>query len=245
LLSLSIGSLQATAVPPPKAGLSEIVRLAATFSHLRKQLLARTAERELAEEALKHQALHDALTGLPDRVLFTDRLEHALARTDRQTDSVAVLFLDLNTFEGVNDSLGHEQGDTVLVTVAERLRTFMRSGDTAARFGGDEFTILLEGNSGQEAAIGVAERIAVELARPILLMKGRDVVVTASIGIAMRGPVSSATQLLREADLAMYRAKRNGVGDTHAVFDPESDLAPTKQSSRGAPQLHSSPTTRR
>lgn len=217
-----------SSAPLPKAGLTEIVRLAATFSHLRKQLVARTAERELADEALKHQALHDALTGLPNRVLFTDRLEHALARTDRQTDSVAVLFLDLNRFKGINDSLGHDQGDTVLVTIAERLRACIRGADTAARFGGDEFTLLLEGNNGLVGAIGVAERIVVELAHPIPL-KGTNVVVSASIGIAMRGPVSSAAQLLREADLAMYRAKRSGPDDAFAMFDPELDSKPPYQ----------------
>jgi diguanylate cyclase (GGDEF)-like protein len=220
-----------SSAPLPQDGLTEIVRLAATFSHLRKRLVARTAEREFAEEALKHQALHDALTGLPNRVLFTDRLEHALARSDRQTDSVAVLFLDLDRFKGINDSLGHEQGDTVLIAVAERLQTCMRSADTVARFGGDEFTILLEGNNGQEGAIGVAERIAIELARPIQL-KVTDVVVRASIGIAMRGPASSGTQLLHEADLAMYRAKRKGLGSGYAVFEPELDVAPTKRTSR-------------
>lgn len=211
-----------SSAPLPKTGLTEIIRLAATFSHLRKQLDARTAERGLAEEALKHQALHDALTGLPNRVLFGDRLEHAVARRDRQADSVAVLFLDLNHFKEINDSLGHEQGDVVLVTVAERLRACMRSADTAARFGGDEFTILLEDIDGQDGAIRVAARITKELARPMNLA-GKDVVVTASIGIAVIGPRSSATQLLREADQAMYRAK--GDRQTTTYSEPFSRAA--------------------
>jgi GGDEF domain-containing protein len=114
----------------------------------------------------------------------------------------------------------------------------MRSADTAARFGGKEFTILLEDNNGQDGAIGVTERIALELARPILL-KVMDVVVTASIRVAMRGPVSSAAQLLHEADLAMYRPKRNGLGDGYAVFEPELDVTPTKRNPRGIRQpLH-------
>ena len=204
-----------SSAPLPKTGLTEIVRLAATFSHLRKQLDARTAERELAEEALKHQALSRCLDGSANRVLFADRLEHAVARRDRQPDSVAVLFLDLNHFKGINDSLGHEQGDVVLVTVAERLRGCMRSGDTAARFGGDEFTILLEDIDGQDGAIRVAARITKELARPMHLA-GKDVVVTASIGIAVVGPRSSATQLLREADQAMYRAKGDRATTTYS-----------------------------
>jgi diguanylate cyclase (GGDEF)-like protein len=206
--------------PLPVAGFTEIVRLAATFSHLRKQLDARTAERELAEEALKHQALHDGLTGLANRILFTDRLDHAIARTDRHADSLAVLFLDLNDFKGINDNFGHEQGDVVLVAVAARLRACLRSADTGARFGGDEFTMLLEGIGGQAGAIRVAKRIGAELARPIQLA-GREVVVTASIGIAVIRPRSSATQLLREADQAMYRAKRQGPGHLYEVFEPE------------------------
>jgi diguanylate cyclase (GGDEF)-like protein len=173
-------------------------------------------ERELAEEALKRETLHDALTGLPNRVLFSDRLEHAVARRDRQADSVALLFLDLNRFKDINDNFGHEQGDVVLVTVAKRLRTCMRSADTAARFGGDEFTILLEGIDGENGAIGVADRIAAELARPIRLLD-KEVVMTASIGIAVVGPGSSAMDLLREADQAMYRAKRTPSDDTFSA----------------------------
>jgi len=176
-------------------------------------------ERKLAEQALEHQAFHDALTGLPNRALFTDRLEHALARVDRQGTSVAVLFLDLDNFKVVNDSLGHAQGDALLITVADRLRACLRAGDTGARLSGDEFTILLEDVAGEAAAIAVAERIAAALSVPVIL-QGREVVVSASIGVTLGLTGAVGQDLLREADLAMYRAKTNGKARC-ALFDPD------------------------
>jgi diguanylate cyclase (GGDEF)-like protein/PAS domain S-box-containing protein len=166
-------------------------------------------DRKLAEQALQHQAFHDALTGLPNRALFSDRLEHALARAGRQGNSVAVLFLDLDNFKVVNDSLGHAQGDTLLVAVADRLRACLRAEDTGARLSGDEFTVLLEDVSGEADAIAVAERIARALAVPVML-QGREVVVTASIGVAISMTGGGSQDLLREADLAMYRSKATG-----------------------------------
>ena len=173
-------------------------------------------ERKLAEQALQHQAFHDPLTGLPNRALFIDRLKHALARADRLGNSVAVLFVDLDNFKLVNDSLGHAQGDALLRTVAERLQSCLRGVDTGARLGGDEFTVLLEDVANEAAAVAVADRIAAALSLPVAL-QGRDVVVSASVGVAIRASGGSQ-DLLREADLAMYRAKANGKSRCE-VFD--------------------------
>ncbi len=170
-------------------------------------------ERQVAEARLAHQTLHDPLTDLPNRTLFRTRLAQALAR-----HSVAVLFLDLDRLKVINDSLGHAAGDRVLVAVARRLRAVLRPGDTAARFGGDEFTILLEGPAGARDATATAERLAAEIRAPIAL-DGRDLVVTASVGIAPGGVGANPDELLRHADIALYRAKLAG-GAARVVFDP-------------------------
>ncbi len=125
------------------------------------------SERKALEDELKHQAFHDALSGLANRALFLDRLEHALARAARSQSLLAVLFLDLDDFKLVNDSFGHAAGDDLLVAVAGRLTKSLRAGDTAARFGGDEFAVLLEEISGLEEASQVAERIIAELRVPL------------------------------------------------------------------------------
>jgi diguanylate cyclase (GGDEF)-like protein/PAS domain S-box-containing protein len=174
-------------------------------------------ERRNAEQRLEHQALYDSLTDLPNRRLFTDRLGHALERT-RRRGGVAVLFMDLNGFKVVNDSLGHEMGDTLLVEVAERIRGCLRPEDTLARFGGDEFTVLIEGVEEPDEAVRVAERIVEELRAPFTL-EGRELYVAASIGVALgTDGTKNAEELLREADTAMYRAKDEGPG--YKVFDP-------------------------
>ncbi|MEA2595548.1 MAG: hypothetical protein QOF01_2017 [Thermomicrobiales bacterium] len=174
-------------------------------------------ERKALEEQLRHQAFHDPLTGLPNRALFRDRLEHGLARAARTAAPLTVLFLDLDGFKVVNDSLGHDAGDELLVTVARRLRDCIRPGDTIARIGGDEFTILLE-DADIGAAIEVVERIAGRLRAPIDL-DGHPVVVGTTIGVASKGsPEDRAEDLLRNADVAMYAAKQNGKG-RHAVYD--------------------------
>ena len=166
--------------------------------------------REL-EERLRYMAFHDPLTGLPNRTLFTDRVKQALARLKRREDPVAVLFLDLDDFKQVNDSLGHEAGDRVLVEVAERLKNFLRPEDTVARFGGDEFTVLLEGVAEPNGVSRAAERILDALRRPLTL-EGRQVSTSASIGVAQAAvpPQEGPQQLLRVADLALYEAKKNG-----------------------------------
>jgi diguanylate cyclase (GGDEF)-like protein len=160
-------------------------------------------------DAMLHQALHDALTGLPNRALFTDRIQHALTQGRRRGTSCGVIFLDLDRFKTVNDSLGHAAGDELLVTVARRVDESLRSADTAARLGGDEFAVLLEDLAGPEEAVLVAERVADALRAPVVV-QGREVFVSASVGIAV-GRVG-ASELLRQADVAMYRAKAEGKG---------------------------------
>ena len=168
-------------------------------------------ERRAVQAELTHRSLHDSLTGLPNRGLFTDRLEHAIARARRDRRRVGVLFIDLDRFKTVNDSLGHAAGDRVLAGAAQRLHGALRPGDTAARIGGDEFVVLCDQIDTVEEASAVAVRLKKELARPFTV-DGVDVVVTASIGIATSDgrPSLAAGRLLRDADTAMYRAKRRG-----------------------------------
>jgi diguanylate cyclase (GGDEF)-like protein/PAS domain S-box-containing protein len=170
-------------------------------------------ERKAIGERLAHQAIHDPLTGLPNRVLFVDRLRQALERAKRVRQRVAVLFLDLDRFKVVNDSLGHATGDRLLVTIADRLRNALRPADTVARFGGDEFTVLCDDVADESTAMQLAERMLEAVARPVNLAEG-EVFVTASIGIAVSGRQRRGTEdaetLLRDADAAMYRAKDQG-----------------------------------
>jgi diguanylate cyclase (GGDEF)-like protein len=167
-----------------------------------------------------HQALHDPLTELPNRALLLDRLAHALARAARTGSSVVVLFLDLDTFKTINDSLGHAAGDELLAAVARRLIGCVRPGDTAARFGGDEFVVLLEDVETEDVA-AAAQRILDALREPFELEQ-REVFASASIGIAIGR--SEADDLIRNADLALYRAKTRGKGG-YEVFEPEMHTA--------------------
>jgi diguanylate cyclase (GGDEF)-like protein/PAS domain S-box-containing protein len=167
-------------------------------------------ERRTLEERLAHQAFHDSLTHLPNRNLFLDRLQHALARAGRNQTMLAVLFLDLDNFKVINDSLGHEVGDQLLISVAERLNASMRADDTAARLGGDEFILLLEEINSVREAERVAQRIHDILKAPFNVGH-REVYVTSSIGIAISTSAGDRPdELLRNADVAMYGAKRNG-----------------------------------
>jgi diguanylate cyclase (GGDEF)-like protein/PAS domain S-box-containing protein len=181
------------------------------------------------EDQLAHRAFHDALTGLPNRSLFTDRVGHALARRVREPGRIAVLFLDVDDFKTVNDSLGHAAGDELLVAIAKRLDDCLRGGDTAARLGGDEFAILLEDVSEPDEAAGVAERV-IESLRPPFDIDGKRTFVYASIGIATSTgtPGERAEELLRNADVAMYIAKRRGKGG-HEFFEPDMHLAALKR----------------
>jgi diguanylate cyclase (GGDEF)-like protein/PAS domain S-box-containing protein len=176
------------------------------------------AERRASGEALAHQAIHDPLTGLPNRLHFVERLGRELTRAEQRHERIAVLFLDLDRFKVVNDSLGHSAGDRLLVAVADRLNATMGPTDIVARFGGDEFTILCHNVTSEETAELVAERLSEAIARPLALMEG-EVFVTASIGIALSGDTTDSPEtLLRNADAAMYRAKDNG-RDRAELFD--------------------------
>jgi len=177
-------------------------------------------ERAAFEEQLQHQAFHDLLTGLPNRALFLDRLEHALARAARQGESAAVLFLDLNRFKVVNDSLGHDAGDQLLVALAARVRACLREEDTVARFGGDEFAILLSelGALGDLSGVArTAERIITALEAPFQI-GGHAIVAAASVGVVTSTPGVTSAGLLGDADVALYRAKAQGRG-RYQVFD--------------------------
>jgi diguanylate cyclase (GGDEF)-like protein/PAS domain S-box-containing protein len=175
--------------------------------------------RKHAERRLQHDAMHDALTGLPNRVLFLDRLDQAIRRAQRATPqaAAAVLFLDLDRFKLVNDSLGHQAGDLLLVAVAQRLEAAVRPPDTVARLGGDEFTVLLDGVSDAHEATLVAERVHQTLRAPFQIAE-RELFVDASIGIALAEADAAPETVLRDADVAMYRAKADGKG-RQAVFD--------------------------
>ena len=177
--------------------------------------------RKMTEQQLLHDAMHDALTGLPNWALFMDRLGIAIAQSQRRTDHrFAVLFLDLDRFKNVNDSLGHTIGDRLLVAISRRLRTFLRPGDTVARLGGDEFAILANPIDGPSDVTRIAERIHEELGRAFDL-EGHEVFTSTSIGIALSfGEYDRPEEVLRDADTAMYRAKSLGKA-RHAIFDKE------------------------
>ncbi|MDQ3772223.1 MAG: EAL domain-containing protein [Actinomycetota bacterium] len=186
-------------------------------------ILSDITDRKVLEEQLKHQAFHDPLTGLANRALFVDRVEHALARGERDGMRVAVLFVDLDDFKTINDSLGHNGGDEVLVAVAGRLRECLRPGDTFARFGGDEFAILVEDTSLSNAT-SVAYRIVDALGEPFSI-GGREVMIHASVGIEFAEAQGTRTdELLRNADVAMYVAKGKGKA-RYQLFEPSMHTA--------------------
>jgi diguanylate cyclase (GGDEF)-like protein len=168
-----------------------------------------STERARLESELTYQAFHDSLTGLANKALFSDRLDQAVARMDRTRRPIAVMFLDLDNFKTVNDSLGHSTGDDLLRAVAEVLLGCIRQADTAARLGGDEFAVLIEYIEGHSDIVKLAERILTALRRPVTL-DTTEVVATASIGITFGVPGCTGEQLLRNADLAMYMAKERG-----------------------------------
>ena len=181
-------------------------------------------ERKQFERQLEHQAFHDPVTNLANRALFRDRVLHAIERQERDAKPIAVLFMDIDDFKTINDSLGHAAGDGLLLQVGDRLKNVLRAADTAARLGGDEFAILLEdGGEGIQAA-DVADRIMQMLEVPFAL-EGKEVFIRASVGIAVsetagEGGEDAAEALMRNADVAMYMAKEKGKG-RYQVFEPE------------------------
>jgi len=172
-----------------------------------------------SREYFRHASLHDRLTGLPNRALLADRLQQAVDRARRHPErTFAVLFLDLDRFKLVNDSLGHAAGDELLVTIGQRLKSCLRTIDTVARLGGDEFAILLEETKDSIEALQIAQRLQTEIRRPVIL-EGEEVIMTASIGIALnRGGYDSQESMLRDSDSAMYQAKQKGRG-CEELFD--------------------------
>jgi diguanylate cyclase (GGDEF)-like protein/PAS domain S-box-containing protein len=175
-------------------------------------MLEDISDRKRDEEALVHRALHDGLTGLPNRQLFLDRLRVAIERRERpeHAPGTAVIFLDLDRFKRVNDGLGHEAGDTLLIEVADRLRAGLRPGDTAARFAGDEFVVIVENVVSLDMAQGLAVRLGRSIEKPFLIA-GRQLAITVSIGVSMTTDLDAyAEDIVRSADAAMYEAKADG-----------------------------------
>jgi diguanylate cyclase (GGDEF)-like protein len=176
-----------------------------------------SVERKRLEMQNTHKALHDHLTGLPNRDLFQDRLKHAVTRARRHQSLVGVMFLDLDGFKPINDSLGHDVGDKLLVALAARLKDALRGSDTAARIGGDEFVVLCEDVADEQHVINIAERLQRGIAEPFMIDE-HELCVTSSMGIVVSdGREKSADDLIRNADEAMYRAKRQGI--SYEVFD--------------------------
>jgi diguanylate cyclase (GGDEF)-like protein len=233
---LLVGSAAGFAVDVPALAATSIalfalivVRFSWLFTRTRHQteLLAEHGEslqtaldaQHALEDDLRHQAFHDSLTDLPNRALLHDRIEHALASSPRSGGMVALCFCDLDGFKAVNDSLGHQAGDELLVVAAKRLASIARAGDTIARLGGDEFAILLDNVSAPEVATAMAERVVSVLRQPINAA-GQQTTLSVSVGVAFADVGTTTERLLGEADTAMYEAKASGK-DRFAVFESQ------------------------
>lgn len=209
-----------------------VAQRTAQLAEANEALRREIAELKRLQERLAHQSAYDHLTSLPNRTLFYENLERSLSRAQRGGGAVAILFIDLDNFKAVNDSLGHQAGDRLLTILAGRLREHLRTEDVAARseghymaarLGGDEFTVLLENIASVKEARRVASRLQEEL-RLSLSLSDREVHVSVSIGVAISSPkLDSPEELLRAADLTMYRAKNRGKG-RYEVFDAQLDM---------------------
>jgi diguanylate cyclase (GGDEF)-like protein len=179
-------------------------------------------ERKAFEDELHHHAFYDSLTGLANRRLLVERLEQALRQSDLDRKTHALIFVDVDRFKSINDSLGHVTGDDFLVAIAARMKAVVRGHDLLARFGGDEFVVLLEDVAGLDVAVGAARRICAAVEQPLVLSDGYELVASVSVGIALTEPGKTADDVLRDADVAMYEAKAKGGGGIYRVFDEAS-----------------------
>jgi len=190
-----------------------------------KELKQALEERQALQEALLHQAFYDKLTGLPNRALLFDRLQHAFLETMRHKQSLALLFVDLDGFKTVNDRFGHAIGDQLLVEVAKRMLSGARDEDTVARLGGDEFTIVIKNPLSLEIATDVADRVLKRISEPYQI-SDIDINISASIGVSMRYPKGDQPEdLLREADDAMYQAKASGKSKVYVHMDHRENIS--------------------
>jgi diguanylate cyclase (GGDEF)-like protein len=221
IVVLSDGDDEGLGVAAVKAGAQDCLVTSELTPALLRRTLTHAIERKRSEADLAHQALHDQLTGLPNRALFLDRLGVALERARRSGTQLAVMFLDFDNFKQINDSHGHAVGDRLLTALGERLSTLLRPMDTVARFGGDEFTFLFEDLTSEREVVLIADRIC-QAASPPIDVDGVALSVTVSVGIAMVAePTASPETVIREADAAMYRAKDRG-RSRFELFDEES-----------------------
>jgi diguanylate cyclase (GGDEF)-like protein/PAS domain S-box-containing protein len=176
-------------------------------------------ERKAFEDELHHHAFYDSLTGLANRRLLVERLDQALLRSGLDRKTHALIFVDVDRFKSINDSLGHVTGDEFLVAIGDRMKGVVRGDDLVARFGGDEFVVLLEDTAGVDEAVIAARRICTAVEQPMVLPNGYEMVATVSVGIALTEPGKTADDVLRDADVAMYEAKARGGGGIYKVFD--------------------------
>ena len=221
IVVLSDGDHEALGLEAVRAGAQDCLVKSELTPVLLRRTLTHAIERKRSEAGLAHQALHDQLTGLPNRALFVDRLGVALERARRSGTQLAVMVLDFDNFKQINDSRGHAVGDRLLTALGERLSTLLRPMDTVARFGGDEFTFLFEDLTSEREVVLIADRIC-QAASPPIDIDGVELSVTVSVGIAMvADPTVSPDTVIREADAAMYRAKERG-RSRFELFDEES-----------------------